>query len=119
MNFTGTSKLSAIDVSNVESPRIVYNKLMGDFDPTDVEFCGDHVMVTLDNNQDRIGGRLVVFKKYNPRTGTMETVLNITGTVRVSYRMTNLTFIRKFSLPMQQLYNFFFLKKNSSAFVLN
>ena len=58
---------------------------MGDFDPTDVEFCADHVMVTLDNNQDRIGGRVVVFKKYNPRTGTMETVLNITGTVRVSY----------------------------------
>ncbi|XP_022337795.2 mesenchyme-specific cell surface glycoprotein-like isoform X1 [Crassostrea virginica] len=74
----GASKLSAIDVSNVESPRIVYNKMMGNFDPTDVEFCGDHVMVTLDNNQDRIGGRLVVFKKYNPRTGTMETVLNIT-----------------------------------------
>ena len=79
---------------------------MEDFDPTDVEFCGDNVMVTLDNNQDRIGGRVVVFKKYNARTGTMETVLNITGTVRVSYRMTNLTFIRKFSLPMQQLYNF-------------
>ena len=54
-------------------------------------------MVTLDNNQDRIGGRVVVLKKYNPRTGTMETVLNITGTVRVSYRMTNLKFIREFS----------------------
>lgn len=54
--------------------------MMGDFDPTDVEFCGDHVFVTLDDNQDRERGRVVVFKTFDPKYNTMETVLNITGT---------------------------------------
>lgn len=74
----GSSKINVIDVSNVESPKIIYHKMMGDFDPTDVEFCGDHVFVTLDNNQDRERGRLVVFKKFDPTYSTMETVINIT-----------------------------------------
>lgn len=54
--------------------------MMGDFDPTDVEFCGDHVFVTLDDNQDRERGRVVVFTKFDPKKKTMDTVLNITGT---------------------------------------
>lgn len=58
---------------------------MGDFDPTDVEVCGDHVFVTLDDNQDRERGRVVVFKKFDPKKNTMETVLNITGTKLVNH----------------------------------
>lgn len=54
--------------------------MIGDFDPTDVEFCGDHVFVTLDDNQDSERGRVVVFTKFDPKKKTMDTVLNITGT---------------------------------------
>eukprot|EP00105_Crassostrea_gigas_P018589 XP_011436760.1 PREDICTED: mesenchyme-specific cell surface glycoprotein [Crassostrea gigas] len=74
----GSSKLNVIDINDVENPQIIYHKMMGDFDPTDVEFCGDHVFVTLDDNQDSERGRVVVFTKFDPKKKTMDTVLNIT-----------------------------------------
>ncbi|XP_061188899.1 uncharacterized protein LOC133197075 [Saccostrea echinata] len=76
--IVGASKVNVIDISKVENPQILYHKVLGDFDPTDVEFCGDHVFVALDNNKDREAGRVVVFKKYNKKYNTMEAVLNIT-----------------------------------------
>jgi hypothetical protein len=57
----------------------VFHKYLGDFDPTDVEICGDYVFVALDNNQNREAGRVVVFKKYDMKANTLEAVLNITG----------------------------------------
>lgn len=78
---TGAAKINVIDISQVDNPRIVFHQYMGDFDPTDVEFCGDHVFVSLDNNQDREKGRLVVFKKYDTKANTLESVLNITGKI--------------------------------------
>ncbi|XP_062619481.1 mesenchyme-specific cell surface glycoprotein-like [Saccostrea cucullata] len=76
--IVGASKINVVDISEVENPQILYHKVLGDFDPTDVEFCGDHVFVALDNNQDREAGRVIVFKKYNQKYNTMEAVLNIT-----------------------------------------
>lgn len=73
----GSSNINVIDINDVENPRLIYHKVIGDFDPTDVEFCGDHVFVTLDDNQDRERGRVVVFKTFDPKYNTMETVLNI------------------------------------------
>lgn len=61
----------------------MFHQYLGDFDPTDVEFCGDHVFVSLDNNQDREKGRLVVFQKYDTKANTMESVLNITGRIHL------------------------------------
>lgn len=74
----GSSKLNVIDISDVGNPRLIYLKMMGDFDPTDVEFCGDHVFVTLDNNQQKERGQVVVFNKFDPKKNTMDIVLNIT-----------------------------------------
>jgi hypothetical protein len=76
---TGAAKINVIDISEVNNPRIVYHEVLGDFDPTDVEFCGDHVFVSLDNNQNREMGRLIVFKKYDVKFNSLEAVLNITG----------------------------------------
>lgn len=76
---TGAAKINVIDISQVDNPRIVFHQYLGDFDPTDVEFCGGHVFVSLDNNQDREKGRLVVFQKYDTKANTLESVLNITG----------------------------------------
>ncbi|XP_061188897.1 mesenchyme-specific cell surface glycoprotein-like [Saccostrea echinata] len=76
--IVGASKLNVIDISNVQSPKILFNISLADSDPTDVEFCGDHVFVALDNNQDREAGRVVVFEKYNKKSNAMKTVFNIT-----------------------------------------
>ncbi|XP_048764949.2 mesenchyme-specific cell surface glycoprotein-like [Ostrea edulis] len=76
--IVGAAKINVIDISQVDNPRIVYHQVLGDFDPTDVEFCGDHVFVSLDNNQNREMGKLVVFKKYDVKSNTLEAVLNIT-----------------------------------------
>lgn len=89
---TGAAKINVIDISQVDNPRIVFHEYMGDFDPTDVEFCGDHVFVSLDNNQDREKGRLVVFKKYDTKANTMESVLNITGRIHLLGIFTGLIF---------------------------
>ena len=78
-DYTGAAKINVIDITKVDTPRIVYHTVLGDFDPTDVEVCGDHVFVSLDNNQEREKGRLVVFKKYDSIANTLESVLNITG----------------------------------------
>jgi hypothetical protein len=63
----------------------VFHKYLGDFDPTDVEFCGDRVFVALGNNQNREAGRVVVFKKYDMKANTLEAVLNITGMPVLSF----------------------------------
>lgn len=77
--FSGAAKINVIDITKVDTPRIIYHTVLGDFDPTDVEVCGDHVFVSLDNNQEREKGRLVVFKKYDSMANTLESILNITG----------------------------------------
>lgn len=89
---TGAAKINVIDISQVDNPRIVFHQYLGDSDPTDVEFCGDHVFASLDNNQDRENGRLVVFKKYDTKANTMESVLNITGRIHLLGIFTGLVF---------------------------
>ncbi|XP_048764908.2 mesenchyme-specific cell surface glycoprotein-like isoform X1 [Ostrea edulis] len=76
--IVGASKLNVIDISDIVNPKLVFHQFLGDFDPTDIEFCGGHVFVALDNNHNREAGRLVVFKKYDMNTNSMEAVLNIT-----------------------------------------
>ncbi|KAK3085875.1 hypothetical protein FSP39_009900 [Pinctada imbricata] len=78
MYVVGAEKINAVDISNVTSPRILYYQRIGHYDPTDVEVCGDHVFVALDNMDDREAGKVLVFKTFDRTVSTMELVLNIT-----------------------------------------
>jgi hypothetical protein len=91
--ITGASKVNVVDISDTGNPKLVFHTYLGAFDPTDVEFCGDHVFVALDNNQNREAGRVVVFKKYDKKANTLEAVLNITGMPVLSFfLLSNLKF---------------------------
>ena len=48
-------------------------------DPTDVEYCGNHVFVSLVNDEKPEEGKVLVFRKYNRRHNTMPIVLDVTG----------------------------------------
>ncbi|XP_061198120.1 uncharacterized protein LOC133206198 isoform X1 [Saccostrea echinata] len=74
---TGEERLSVVDLSNPDDPRIVYRKQFDKMDPTDVEYCGNHVFVTVNNDDNPEEGRVMVFRTYNKRHNTMPIVLNI------------------------------------------
>ncbi|XP_062619483.1 uncharacterized protein LOC134281037 isoform X2 [Saccostrea cucullata] len=74
---TGEERLSAVDLSNPNDPQIVYRKQFNKMDPTDVEYCGNHVFVTVNNDENPEEGRIMVFRSYNRRHNTMPIVLNI------------------------------------------
>lgn len=74
---TGEERLSAVDLSNPNDPQIVYRKQFSKMDPTDVEYCGNHVFVTVNNDENPEEGRIMVFRSYNRRHNTMPIVLNI------------------------------------------
>ena len=78
---TGAEKINAIDISDVNNPRILYHRFIGHYDPTDVEVCGNHVFVALDNMASRRNGKVLIFKTLDREVTTMELVLNITGKI--------------------------------------
>ncbi|XP_048764885.2 uncharacterized protein LOC125672707 isoform X2 [Ostrea edulis] len=74
---TGEEKLTVVDISDPSNPLILYRKKFEKMDPTDVEYCGNHVFLTVNNDVKPEEGRVMVFRKYNKRHNTMPVVLNL------------------------------------------
>nr|XP_022337780.1 uncharacterized protein LOC111133576 isoform X2 [Crassostrea virginica] len=75
---TGEERLNVVDLSKPTDPIMLYRKEFNKMDPTDVEYCGNHVFVSLDNDEKPEEGKVLVFRKYNRRHNTMPIVLDVT-----------------------------------------
>ncbi|XP_052061734.1 mesenchyme-specific cell surface glycoprotein-like [Mytilus californianus] len=61
----GGNILHVIDVENVTSPKILHHIAIDDVDLTDIEYCGGHVFVSMDNDAFKAQGRVVVFSNFS------------------------------------------------------
>nr|XP_022345718.1 uncharacterized protein LOC111138165 isoform X2 [Crassostrea virginica] len=75
---TGEERLNVVDLSKPTDPIMLYRKEFNKMDPTDVEYCGNHVFVSLVNDEKPEEGKVLVFRKYNRRHNTMPIVLDVT-----------------------------------------
>eukprot|EP00105_Crassostrea_gigas_P022104 XP_011441489.1 PREDICTED: uncharacterized protein LOC105338188 isoform X1 [Crassostrea gigas] len=74
---TGEERLNVVDLSNPSDPIMLYRKQFVKMDPTDVEYCGNHVFVSVANDEKPEDGKVLVFRKYNRRHNTMPIVLEV------------------------------------------
>lgn len=79
--FKGEERLNVVDLSNPSDPIMLYRKQFVKMDPTDVEYCGNHVFVSVANDEKPEDGKVLVFRKYNRRHNTMPIVLEVVGKV--------------------------------------
>lgn len=79
--FKGEERLNVVDLSNPSDPIMLYRKQFVKMDPTDVEYCGNHVFVSVANDEKPEDGKVLVFRKYNRRHNTMPIVLEVVGMV--------------------------------------
>ena len=63
---------------------ILYRKKFAKMDPKDVEYCGNHVFLSINNDDRPEEGRVMVLRKYNKRHNTMPVVLNLVGRIKCS-----------------------------------
>ncbi|CAG5115598.1 unnamed protein product, partial [Candidula unifasciata] len=60
----GYEVLHVIDCADASNMKLLYTKFIAGFDLTDIEVCGDVVLVSADNQDSRLDGQLMVFKKH-------------------------------------------------------
>ncbi|XP_060067392.1 mesenchyme-specific cell surface glycoprotein-like [Ylistrum balloti] len=76
--IVGGDVLHVLDITDVSNPTVIYWQQFINVDLTDVEFCGDHLFVAVDNNSNKENGFINVYRKYNTTTGTLDLMHRIT-----------------------------------------
>ncbi|XP_060075891.1 uncharacterized protein LOC132555559 [Ylistrum balloti] len=74
----GGNLLHAYDISDPSNPTMILKTMIMDVELLDVEFCGNHLLVSMDNLLNKENGMVKVYRRYDKMKQTLDVVHTIT-----------------------------------------
>ncbi|XP_033747043.1 mesenchyme-specific cell surface glycoprotein-like [Pecten maximus] len=74
----GGNLLHAYDITDPSNPVMIFKTMINDVELTDVEFCGEHLLVAMDNLVDKENGMVKIYRRYNTVKKSLDLVHTIT-----------------------------------------